>query len=167
MDQKELRIQIPEGYEIDREKSTFERIVFKRKEDPKTYEEVANLFLRGKRGFYTDHLGHINEVVKVDVTTLRPNAASTKNQLEWLLAVNKLQNVANYLNDGWKPDWNNKNETKWHITYDVENHEFIHGARHFMIRGEVCFKSKKLASKAIDILGEEEVKKALGVYKGC
>ena len=30
--QKELKIQIPEGYEIDKEKSTFERIVFKKKE---------------------------------------------------------------------------------------------------------------------------------------
>lgn len=30
--QKELKIQIPEGYEIDKEKSTFEKIVFKKKE---------------------------------------------------------------------------------------------------------------------------------------
>ena len=30
--QKEVKIQIPEGYEIDKEKSTFEKIVFKKKE---------------------------------------------------------------------------------------------------------------------------------------
>lgn len=166
MDQKELRIQIPEGYEIDREKSTFERIVFKRKEDPKTYEEVANLFLRGKRGFYTDHLGHINEVVKVDVSTLRPNAASTKNQLEWVLAVNKLQNVANYLNDGWKPDWSNTSP-KWALYYrtDKEQLDVYYSYNHNF--GATYFKSRGLAEKAIEILGEEEVKKALGVYKGC
>jgi len=32
MDQKEVKISIPEGYEIDKEKSSFERIIFKKKE---------------------------------------------------------------------------------------------------------------------------------------
>ncbi len=31
METKELKIQIPEGYEIDKENSTFEKIVFKKK----------------------------------------------------------------------------------------------------------------------------------------
>ena len=44
MDTKKLKINIPEGYEIDKEKSTFEEIVFKKVEDPlaklpKTWEE--------------------------------------------------------------------------------------------------------------------------------
>ena len=33
METKELRIQVPKGYEIDKEKSTFENIVFKKKEE--------------------------------------------------------------------------------------------------------------------------------------
>ena len=33
METKELRIQVPDGYEIDKENSTFEKIVFKRKKD--------------------------------------------------------------------------------------------------------------------------------------
>ena len=32
METKEIRIQVPEGYEIDRENSSYERIVFKKKE---------------------------------------------------------------------------------------------------------------------------------------
>lgn len=31
--EKEIKIQVPEGYEIDKEKSSFERIVFKKKEE--------------------------------------------------------------------------------------------------------------------------------------
>lgn len=31
--EKEIKIQVPEGYEIDKEKSTFEKIVFKKKEE--------------------------------------------------------------------------------------------------------------------------------------
>ena len=32
MEQKEIKINIPDGYEIDKEKSTFEKIVFKKVE---------------------------------------------------------------------------------------------------------------------------------------
>ena len=39
---KELKIDIPEGYEIDKENSTFERIVFKKKNTyPKSWEEFC------------------------------------------------------------------------------------------------------------------------------
>ena len=40
--EKELKIEIPQGYEIDRQKSTFEKIVFKKiPENPKTWEEYC------------------------------------------------------------------------------------------------------------------------------
>lgn len=40
METKELKIQIPEGYEIDKENSTFEKIVFKKKNNkPRSWEE--------------------------------------------------------------------------------------------------------------------------------
>ena len=41
MEAREMKIQVPEGYEIDREKSTFESIVLKKvevKELPKSWE---------------------------------------------------------------------------------------------------------------------------------
>ena len=40
---KELNIQVPEGYEVDKEKSTFEKIIFKKIENklPKTWEEFC------------------------------------------------------------------------------------------------------------------------------
>ena len=46
MEEKKLKINIPEGYEIDKENSTFEEIVFKKVEDPlaklpKTWKEYC------------------------------------------------------------------------------------------------------------------------------
>lgn len=42
---KELKIQIPEGYEIDKEKSTFEKIVFKPIDNkPRSWEEYCRNF---------------------------------------------------------------------------------------------------------------------------
>ena len=41
---KELKIEVPQGYEIDRQKSTFEKIIFKKiPETPKTWEEYCRL----------------------------------------------------------------------------------------------------------------------------
>lgn len=42
MENKELKIQAPEGYEIDKENSTFEKIVFKKEERklPKKWEDL-------------------------------------------------------------------------------------------------------------------------------
>ena len=52
--EKELKIEIPQGYEIDRQKSTFEKIVFKKiPENPKTWEEYCSL-MKGKTVYYTN-----------------------------------------------------------------------------------------------------------------
>lgn len=41
--EKEIKIQVPEGYEIDKEKSTFERIVFKKKETINSWEDLEKI----------------------------------------------------------------------------------------------------------------------------
>ena len=52
--EKELKIIPPIGYEIDRQKSTFEKIIFKKiPENPKTWEEYCTL-MKGKTVYYTN-----------------------------------------------------------------------------------------------------------------
>ena len=48
---KELKIEVPKGYEIDKENSSFERIVFKKKQEIKTWEDLC---VAGKKieGFF-------------------------------------------------------------------------------------------------------------------
>ena len=43
METKEIKIQIPEGYEIDKEKSTFEKIVFKKKTTINSWEDLKEI----------------------------------------------------------------------------------------------------------------------------
>lgn len=43
METKEIKIQVPEGYEIDMEKSTFERIVFKKKGTINCWEDLEKI----------------------------------------------------------------------------------------------------------------------------
>lgn len=40
---KELKIEVPKGYEIDKENSTFERIIFKKKIEIKTWEDFCEI----------------------------------------------------------------------------------------------------------------------------
>ena len=62
METKEMKIQVPEGYEIDKEKSTFEKIVFKKLENelPKSWEELDIV-----KGFYVDSLSEITSTGEV------------------------------------------------------------------------------------------------------
>lgn len=41
--EKEIKIQVPEGYEIDKEKSSFEKIVFKKKEKVNCWEDLEEI----------------------------------------------------------------------------------------------------------------------------
>ena len=54
METKEVKIEVPQGYEIDKEKSTFEKIIFKKiAENPKTWEEYCAL-TKGESSYFTD-----------------------------------------------------------------------------------------------------------------
>ena len=55
METKEVKIEVPQGYEIDRQKSTFEKIIFKKiPENPKTWEDYCSL-MEGKTIHYPDY----------------------------------------------------------------------------------------------------------------
>ena len=43
METKEIKIQVPEGYEIDKEKSSFERIVFKKKKAINCWKDLEKI----------------------------------------------------------------------------------------------------------------------------
>ncbi len=114
---KTLKIEIPQGYEIDKEKSTFENIVFKltKKELPKSWEELGVSY----------------------------NSFATTEQLLAASALRKLSQLLAVYNDGWVPDWSD-DETKYHIRflYDgVEVHEC------FVVQHFLSFKTKEIATQ--------------------
>ena len=99
METKEVKIQVPEGYEIDKENSTFERVKFKPiiKKNI-TYEEVCkNLFGRDKVSFYTTDRG-MTDSDTIDYYATDKNNATNRKQLERVLALNQLLNIAEYYN---------------------------------------------------------------------
>ena len=160
MNTKEIKITVPEGYEIDKENSTFECIKFKKKR--LTYKDVAEKLFKGKKTYYTNSAAGIDAFVPECTGWTHANNATSEKQLKRLLAINKLMNVAEYLNDGWEPDWE-KGTNKWYLLWQTSNKKLdIIGLCHIQYSGPV-FKTPDLALQAIAILGEEEVKLALGV----
>ena len=96
METKEIKIDIPKGYEIDKENSTFECIKFKPVKNI-TYEDVCvNLFAEKYR-YYIDSFGVIYST-QLKAFIYSPNNAPNKKQIERLLALNQLMNIAYYYN---------------------------------------------------------------------
>lgn len=96
--EKELKIIPPIGYEIDRQKSTFEKIVFKKiPENPKTWEEYCKL----TKGSYSNYASTTNMVNK-DRYTGAYNEFTTKERAEQFIALGKLMQLRDYWIRGYK-----------------------------------------------------------------
>jgi len=78
-----------------------------------------------------------------------------------LCAINKFFAVADYLNDGWIPDWKDKHEDKWKIAYSFDSNYLMESSNTFRNDGAVYFKTKELALKAIDIFKANNDEKLL------
>ena len=97
METKEVKIDIPEGYEIDKENSTFECIKFRPRKKYITYEDCCEK-LFPNIGYYTTSHGEIVENPLLE-SFKDANNAPCEIQLKRLLALNQLMNIAYYYND--------------------------------------------------------------------
>jgi hypothetical protein len=105
---KTFKIEVPNGYEIDKEKSTFENIVFKKvkKQLPETFEELCFI-----NGFWINGYNRA-EIQNADARdkSCISNAIqvfATKEQAEASLALAQLSQLREVYRNGWKPDWTN------------------------------------------------------------
>ena len=99
MDTKEVKIQVPDGYEIDKENSTFECIKFKSIKKDITYNDICNtLFAEKQWCFYTTTDGGIRANIIDSSVISEKNNSTNKGQLEKILAMNQLLNIATYYN---------------------------------------------------------------------
>lgn len=165
MNAKELKIVPPEGYEVDWDNSSMNTIRFKPIKKKIKYHNIAEKLFLNKITYFINVNGEVGSYMLTGNPS-RANNATSIQQIEQLLALNKLMNVANYLNGDWEPDFTDTDKQKWFIDYNSKESilgtDFTFGVyRH----SNVYFKSGELARQAIEILGEEEIKKALGIFE--
>lgn len=102
METKEMKIQAPEGYEIDKKNSTFENIIFKKveKELPKSWEDLYEV-----GGWFVDFHSKVVTSGSMRTADSVKNRFPTKEEAEACIALAQLCQLRDRYNDGWKPDW--------------------------------------------------------------
>ena len=139
METKELKIEIPQGYEIDRQKSTFEKIVFKKIDNtPKTWKEYCRLNhlkdsfspVYGNCSAECFHTGSYDEF-------------HTKERAKQFIALGKLLQLRDY----WVGDWKINSDNIYVIYKNVimavvHNNDFplAFPTREMAKRFKECFK---------------------------
>lgn len=119
---------------------------------PITYDDICKELFLGKKtywsykdGVYTDKASPSNYK---DVDNCTSEA-----QAKRLNAFNKLQNIAKYLNGGWKPNFEDSSKN-WYIYKDILYRvTFVHTTN----QGIVYFKNADLANEAIRLMGKDSL----------
>ena len=103
---KTLKITPPEGFEIDKEKSTFEEIVFKpmKNELPKSWGELKTI-----EGFYVTSDSIIYRAAPQNTNNYHKNIFVTKEQAKASIALAQLSQLREVYRQGWEPDWIDEN----------------------------------------------------------
>lgn len=118
METKEVKIQVPDGYEIDKENSTFECVKFKPIKKYITYKDVCNKLFKNLQGYLLCGYGEI-EYFSYESDKFEPNSATNRKQLDRLLALNQLLNITEYYNRQHV-----KFDKCYTILYDKNNKEY-------------------------------------------
>lgn len=154
---KEITITVPDNCELKQDGNIYTIV---EKEKKLTYKDIAReLFGNRKDIHYIGEYGDIFKTKSKGIYDL--NNCTSKKQAEKLLAINKLMNVAKYLNDDWQPDWSDYEKYKYYICYETDTSKLKIDYSVFYKTNSVYFKSEGLAKQAIEILGEETIKLAL------
>lgn len=153
---KEIKIDIPNEYEIDKKNSTFERIIFKKKENtkPRSWKEycikqVAN----NKSGYYINDGDCCFNKISWDgcsrVNHWR-NVLPSKELAEAFLAMMQLISLRQAWVDNWEPNYYMNMASNWGIEYEpnlgvfsIENHCRTSG-------GGLTFPTKEIAEDFIN-----------------
>ena len=148
METRKLKINIPEGYEIDKEKSTFEEIVFKKVEDPlaklpKTWEEY-----RKRTKGYTSYYGYsINGNTYETKFDGFYNEFFTKERVKQYVALGKLLQLRDYWVGDWKDDSNNFVNVIYNLNGEIKNMGLSHKQS---LNFPLTFPTREIAQKFIE-----------------
>jgi len=136
-----------------RKKTEHDSVPIKEEEKPITYDAICKELFLDKNAYW---IGNVN------INTARPqhnnysdiNNCTSMAQARRLIAFNKLQNIAKYLNSDWKPDFSIP-EKKWSIHEEFGDFESVFSVSEN--DASVYFKTKYAADEAIRLMGEESL----------
>lgn len=120
---------------------------------PITYDDICKKLFYLQVTWFLDH-NKISSWVQTVSNYNDFDNCTSKAQVKRLIAFNKLQNIAKYLNKGWKPNFDS-NYQNWNIV--KLNNSYYPNYNGLINNGSVYFKSAKLANEAIRLMGEDSL----------
>ena len=137
---------IPEGYEIDREKSNELQIVFKKIEDKvRSWDEYCKK-IQGKSSYYVDNVDYKIISSQFESTPFLEEF-DNKEDAEAFAALGKLIKLRKDWIKDWKPDWTNEDQTKFTII-SAENE--ISKGEHYKVNSSMSFPTEEMRDEFLD-----------------
>jgi hypothetical protein len=159
--EKSVTITAPEGYEVDKERSSFEKIVFRALPDkglPKTWEELGEIY-----GYYVDSNSCVDNLPIAPFPTRQRtrNTWPTLEEAEASIALAQLCQLRDRYNGGWKPDWADGGHFKYCINFEADE---IEGNPWSTMRHVLAFKTRELRNEFMKNFADliEKAKPLLG-----
>ena len=121
---------------------------------PITYDDICKKMFLGKRIFFINGKG-IESTNAHDENYDDVDNSTSSAQARRMATFNKLQNIAKYLNKGWKPNFTDATQN-WYIA-KKRNGEYKSMFSYSDNDGIVYFKSECLVKEAIRLMGEESL----------
>ena len=113
---------------------------------PETWEEFCELCPVQSQECYIDDYSVINEANGSRSTTSDQNLLPSREAAEAHLAYMKLHQLRDYYRQGWKPNWCNRDSSKYSISFCGNCNDYIispcYHSRHFL-----AFQSYEIAEK--------------------
>ncbi|NHQ66959.1 hypothetical protein [Elizabethkingia miricola] len=134
----ELKIQIPEGFQI----GAFDKVtgVVKFEAKPKEIKERIKTF---------------NDVLQYHGIKSETFAMECVSLTDDEIAYKQIKLIASALNEGWVPDWNDRNQTKYYPWFRMGSssggfsfHDYGFGHSASYVGSRLCYKSSELAKYA-------------------
>ena len=139
-------INIPEGFEIDKDKSNERQIILKKIERPRTWEEYCEK-MKGKNSYFYNNA--IRRIVDSQFGS-EPVLSEFEDMedAETLEAFSKLLRLRkDWVGKNWKPDWKNDNVAKFTII-SAENE--ISKGEHYKVGSSMSFPTEEMRDEFLD-----------------
>lgn len=124
-----------------------------KKGNPITYDDVLKELYYEKTAYWVSS-SNIEHATTGEGSYNDIDNCTSKAQCKRMVAFNKLQNIAKYLNKGWNPDFPGSNN--YTICKNYAGEYSILGNRKRQA-GAIYFSTEKLANEAIRLMGEESL----------
>lgn len=121
--------------------------------NPITYDDILKKLFLNKESFFVGNSTILPMTTGVNSYS-RVNNCTSEAQAKRIIAFNKLQNIAKYLNGGWEPVFDGSNQN-WDINKNSDTFIAIH--TRYLNKASVYFKSEDITNEAIRLMGEESL----------